>query len=174
MAWAQSHLASLPADVEEKLTSASWASMPRAHRMQTSKQEKLRSLPRMQTSKGEKFTSEPSMFRRHAQTKGIGAADIEKRELASQPRLEAEEHSEAFLYINWLHFTNLTFTNALHLLISNYILETSSMGTSLACIMSEKRSTSQSSVSSSWTSACHCASGISSSSTVPRSSSTST
>ena len=40
MPWMQSHLASLPADIEEELTSSAWASVPRVHREQTSKQEK--------------------------------------------------------------------------------------------------------------------------------------
>ena len=72
MRWVQSHLASLPADIEEELTSAAWASMPRAHHKQTSEEEKLASMPprhRMQTSKQEKLTSalaiEPSEASRH-------------------------------------------------------------------------------------------------------------
>ena len=45
MRWVQSHLASLPADIEEELASAAWASMPRVHHKQTSEEEKLTSMP---------------------------------------------------------------------------------------------------------------------------------
>ena len=119
MQWVQPHLASLPADIrQEKLTSG--ASMPRAHRKQTSKQEKLTSMPRrhqrqtskkemlasqperhrMQTLKREKLTSEPSWLRRCAQTKGIGFNRHRRREVDIENALTRGRI--AFSIINWL------------------------------------------------------------------------
>ena len=75
MRWVASHLASLPADTVAKKLTSTWVSMPRVHREQRSKQEKLTS-------------AKPSWLRRHqreevdirAQTKGIRSIDGHPRE----------------------------------------------------------------------------------------------
>ena len=65
MRWVQSHLTSLPADIEEGLTSAAWASMPRVHHKQTSEEEKLTSA----------LAIEPSEASRHRRRIDIRAPD---------------------------------------------------------------------------------------------------
>ena len=86
MQWVQSHLASLPADIEEELTSAAWASMPRAHHKQTSKEEKLAS---MQGIECRHRRREVDISLGHRAIRGH--ADIEEKELTSEPRRRASE-----------------------------------------------------------------------------------
>ena len=107
MQWVQHHPASLP----EVLTSeAAWASMPKKHRKQTSKEEKLTSAHRWQTSREEELTSVAKKPSRAtigiciAQTKGIESIDSRHRgrrvDIKAKPRRgasgsRAEQTSEA-------------------------------------------------------------------------------
>ena len=75
MRWVQSHFASLPADIKEKkLTSAAWASMPRVHREQTSKQEKLTSSMAFEPSRHSRHRREEVDIR--TQKKGIRSIEV--------------------------------------------------------------------------------------------------